>query len=85
MAMKVGGEYGVVATSGRHWRRFATTNHLDPDELTERIDRLAELLPPAFESAARADEVADLGSPLPARLVERVTTRAAGCRRGLRQ
>jgi len=32
MAMKIGNEHGVEATSGRHWRRFAHANWLDPDE-----------------------------------------------------
>ncbi len=45
MAMRIGGEYGVEAASGRHWRRFAQANLLDPDETIERIDDAA-LLPP---------------------------------------
>ena len=34
MAMKIGGEYRVEATTGRHWRK--------PDRITERISTAAQ-------------------------------------------
>lgn len=85
MAMKIGGEYGLPAMSSRHWRRFATANGLDPDRLIDRIDQLAEALPAAFESVARADSVKALGSSLPGRLVDRIAARAVECRAQLRR
>jgi serine/threonine-protein kinase HipA len=85
MAMRIGGEYGLLATSGRHWRRFAATNRLDPDALVNSIDGVAERLPEALAAAASSGEVKDLGSRLPARLVDVVAARAAQCRRQLLQ
>ena len=85
MAMKIGGEYGLPAMSSRHWRRFATANGLDPDRLIDRIDQLAEALPAAFESVAKADSVKALGSSLPGRLVDRIAARAVECRAQLRR
>jgi serine/threonine-protein kinase HipA len=83
MAMRIGGEYRVDGISGRHWRRFATENGLDPDELTTRVDELAARTTDAFAAAAIAGEVADLGSDLPNRLVDRVAERIRRCRAAL--
>lgn len=80
MAMKIGGEYRLQATSGRHWRRFASANALDPDEIIARADWLAERIPAAFEEVAESDAVAGLNSALPRRLVERIAASAAECR-----
>jgi serine/threonine-protein kinase HipA len=85
MAMRIGGEYGVEATSGRHWRRFAQDNLLDPDETIERVDDLASQTSDAFATAAANKAVKALQSQLPARLVDRITTRAAQCRKQLKQ
>jgi serine/threonine-protein kinase HipA len=84
MAMKIGGEYGVETTSGRHWRRFAITNGLDADETVARVDHLAEQAPEAFGTVATSKSVSTLGSELPARLVERIASRAAACRSKLK-
>ena len=85
MAMKIGGEYGVDATSGRHWRRFAQANRLDPDETIARIDDLAARTPDAFATAAKDKAVRALQSQLPARLADRIATRAAQCHKQLEQ
>jgi len=83
--MKIGGEYGVEATNGRHWRRFAASTGLDPDVLVARLDDLAARAPDAFVTASKDKAVRALRSPLPGRLVDRVAARAAVCRRGLRR
>jgi serine/threonine-protein kinase HipA len=83
MAMKIGGEYGIEATSGRHWRRFAQANRLDPDELVERIGDLAARTPDAFATTAKDKAVRSLRSQLPARLTDRIATRASQCRKNL--
>jgi serine/threonine-protein kinase HipA len=83
MAMKIGGEYAMDAISGRHWRRFATANGLDPDELIQRIDSLAARTPDAFATAGRNQGVKALRSKLPPRLVERVAARVLDCRKRL--
>jgi serine/threonine-protein kinase HipA len=80
MAMRIGGEYRVEATSGRHWRSFAASNGLDPDETLARIDHLTEQTPDAFATAADAEAIKSLKSDLPARLAERVAAAAAKCR-----
>jgi serine/threonine-protein kinase HipA len=85
MAMRIGGEYAVEATSGRHWRRFAQANLLDPDETIERIDDLASRTPDAFATVAEDKAVKALQSQLPARLVDQIATRAAQCHRQLEQ
>ncbi len=83
MAMRVGGEDRVERVSGRHWRRFAEANRLDPDEILARVDSLAERTPDCFADAARNDEVRALRSAQPARLTERVAARAVRCRSAL--
>ena len=85
MAMRIGGEYRIEGISNRHWRRFAETNRLDPEETITRIDTLAARAPDCFEQAAQDETVRALESKLPARLVERVRTRALWCRRALNQ
>lgn len=83
MAMRIGGEDRVERISGRHWRRFAEANRLDPDEIVTRVDTLATRTPRCFVDAARDAGVRALGSALPARLAERVAARAVRCRSAL--
>ena len=85
MAMKIGGEYGLDAVHGRHWRRFAQANRLDPDQTIARIDDLATRTPDAFTASARDNAVQTLRSHLPSRLTDRVAARAAQCRKKLEQ
>jgi serine/threonine-protein kinase HipA len=82
-AMRVGDENRVESISGRHWRRFAEANRLDPDETLARVDALAARTPDCFAEVARDDGVRALGSGLPARLAERVTAHAVRCRNAL--
>lgn len=83
MAMRIGGEYRIEAVAGRHWRRFAAGNGLDPDATVARIDDLAARLPACLARSTRKAEVQALGSGLPARLIDRVTARALRCRKAL--
>lgn len=83
MAMRIGGEYGLQKVCGRHWRRFASENGLDPDAVVDRIEALAAQVPDAISTAATADPVRRLGSDLPGRLVDRLAKRAAACRTSL--
>jgi serine/threonine-protein kinase HipA len=85
MAMKIGGEYGVEATSGRHWRRFTQANKLDPEATVARIDDLAARTPDAFTDAAKDKSIRALRSRLPSTLADRAATRAAQCREKLNQ
>jgi serine/threonine-protein kinase HipA len=85
MAMRIGGEYGLEAIKGRHWRRFAEVNRLDPEETVTRIADLAARTPDAFATAVEAPAVKVLTSELPARLLDRVSARAQRCRVTLTQ
>jgi serine/threonine-protein kinase HipA len=83
MAMRIGGEYRIEGVTGRHWRRFATENGLDPDATVARIDDLAARTPGALAEVTGADAVRALGSDLPNRLAQRVTAHALRCRKAL--
>jgi serine/threonine-protein kinase HipA len=79
MAMRVGSEYRLTAISGRHWRRFAESNALDPDAVVARIADLAARTPDALATAAKAEPVRSLNSNLPVRLVDQVTAHVSRC------
>lgn len=83
MAMRIGGEDRLDAISGRHWRRFAERNQLDPNATVARIDDLAARLPSSFLHAANNGGVEALESALPIRLAERIEVRARRCREAL--
>jgi serine/threonine-protein kinase HipA len=83
MAMKIGGEYRMEAVRGRHWRRFAATNGLDPDEVISRVSRIATQTPDALATAGKTEAVEAVRSKLPPRLVDRIAERAKECVRGL--
>jgi len=79
-AMKVGRDYRVYL-HGNPWPAAARELDLDADALAARVRVLADAVADAFADAARDPEVADLGRPLPARLVDLVSERASRCRR----
>ncbi|OHV39364.1 MULTISPECIES: type II toxin-antitoxin system HipA family toxin [Pseudofrankia] len=83
LAMRIGGEYRVAAIYGRHWRRFATANGLDPDEIIARARRIIERAPDAFATVATAPSVQVLDSGLPSRLADRVAQAAQARGRAL--
>nr|MDT0658095.1 type II toxin-antitoxin system HipA family toxin [Micromonospora sp. DSM 115978] len=83
MAMRIGGEDRIESIGGRHWRRFAEANQLDPNATVAQVDALAARAPDCFAAAVRESAVQALGSPLPTRLAERVTARAGRCREAL--
>jgi serine/threonine-protein kinase HipA len=78
-AMKLGGTYDLDYITGSNWRRLAESTSQDPDALLERIADLCRRLPTAMASAVADDAVQELGSDLPERLCDRLTTRAAQC------
>ncbi|SCE88889.1 serine/threonine-protein kinase HipA [Micromonospora viridifaciens] len=83
LAMRIGGEYRIERISGRHWRRFAGDNGLDPESTIERIDQLAARVPPSFAAAAADESIRRLESPLPPLLTQRVSALVEHCRRVL--
>jgi serine/threonine-protein kinase HipA len=80
LAMKVGGDYRVFLHRNP-WLDAARDLGLDGDLLVPRVRQLATLAPDAFADAAQAPDVATLGRPMPARLVDLVADRAARCLR----
>ncbi|HYJ70633.1 MAG TPA: type II toxin-antitoxin system HipA family toxin [Nocardioidaceae bacterium] len=82
LAMKFGGHYSLE-TMPSTWRRLAADVGLPVDEVTQRARRLVEGASEAFAVAARANDVADLDSGLPSRLLDAVAARAKQCARSL--
>jgi serine/threonine-protein kinase HipA len=78
MAMKVGGEADLEPPRDT-WPRAAAELGLPADALVARVAALAGAAAGAFAAAAADPAVAGLGSPVAARLVERVGDRAARC------
>jgi serine/threonine-protein kinase HipA len=76
MAMKVGGDYDLVALRDR-WARAATEWGLDPEELASRVQALASAAPDAFAAGAAEPAVTALGRPGPAKLVDAIAKRVA--------
>jgi HipA-like C-terminal domain len=82
-ACKALGEYRLEAISGRHWRRFAEANGLDPHDVGSRLRDLAQRAPEAFAAAAVTPAVREIGSELPDRLVTGVAERSRVCIRAM--
>jgi len=80
MAMKIGGDYRVFSNRNT-WPAAAKDLGLDANLLVDRARELAAVAPDAFADAGRSPDVDALGRPLPTRLVDLVTERAARCRR----
>lgn len=76
MAMKVGGDYDLVALRDR-WSRAAVEWGLDREELSGRVSALAAAASESFSAAAADSAVAALGRPGPAKLVNAVAKRVA--------
>jgi serine/threonine-protein kinase HipA len=80
LAMKVGGDYGVFPSRNR-WPAAARELGLDVDVLVDRVRELGSRAPDAFADAAKAADVVALARPMPDRLVDLITDRAARCTR----
>lgn len=80
LAMKLGGDYRLYPDRDP-WPKAARELGLDATTLADRVRELAELAPDTFADAVAAPEVAALGRPLPARLLDLVADRARRCRR----
>jgi serine/threonine-protein kinase HipA len=78
-AMKLGGDYRVELWQNP-WPRAARDLRLDPDELSARVDELAQRAPDAFADAAHDPQVTALARPLGATLADLVADRAGRCR-----
>lgn len=78
LAMKVGNSYEVYPRRNR-WRETARDLGIDADSLLARVVELGRQVPDAFADASSNPEVRELGSVLPARLVDLVDDRARRC------
>jgi serine/threonine-protein kinase HipA len=77
LAMKIGGEYRVRAVANSHWRRAATELGVTPNELRERLAKLAADLPSAAAQVHSEMENGAVDHPVVARLVTAIGERAA--------
>jgi len=82
MAMKVGGDYDLVALRDR-WSRAATEWDMDRERLASRVSFLASATLDAFAAAAADPAVVALERPGPPKLVDAVANRVARIVRGL--
>jgi len=80
LAMKVGGDYQLNPHRNR-WPDAAGDLGLPAAELVARARELAASAADAFADAAKAPDVLDYGSALPARLTDLVAERAERCAR----
>jgi len=76
MAMKVGGDYDLVALRDR-WSRAAIEWDLDRESLASRVSFLASAAPDAFAAAAADPAVVALERSGPPKLVDAVAKRVA--------
>ena len=65
------------------WPRAARDLRLDAEELSARVDDLAQRAPDAFADATRDPQVTALARPLPGTLADRVADRVHRCREQL--
>ena len=82
MAMKVGGDYDLVALRDR-WSRAAIEWDMDRERLASRVSFLASATLDAFAAAAADPAVVALERPGPPKLVDAVANRVARIVRGL--
>ena len=78
LAMKIGGDYRLWPRRNL-WARAAHELGLDGDAVVQRVRALAMRAPDTFSDAARAREIVGLERELPARLLDLIAKRVAGC------
>jgi serine/threonine-protein kinase HipA len=76
LAMKVGRYYRLASITRSSWQHLAQDLHLDANRLCAYVADLASRTPDAFAVAVSDPAVVRLRSELPARLVDRVSSRA---------
>jgi serine/threonine-protein kinase HipA len=79
LAMKVGRKYLASRIGADDWIDMAAVLHLDADGLLSRVRSMCEKVPDAFATVGADTAVAEIDSPLPARLLDQVTARAKRC------
>ncbi len=81
LAMKVGSDYGLRRSDRRSaWEHAADELKLDRGRLISRVIDLAERTPDAIADAASDDNISELPTDLPRRLVTLVSERSERCR-----
>lgn len=79
LAMKFGGSYDLLPRTTSVWPKLAADVGLPLDVVVQRARFLTERVPDAFASAGAEAAVAELGSDLPARLLDAVSQRVRQC------
>jgi hypothetical protein len=80
LAMKIGGEYSLSYIGRSNWLRLATSSGVDPDELIDRLSQLSAGAADELSVVCDSEEIRELNSALPGRLLDAVAVRAAECR-----
>lgn len=80
LAMKIGGEYRFKAIGPRSWDKLADALAISSQALLERARHLAMQLPDAIADAAATQDVTELHSDVPSRLIDRAADHAGRCR-----
>lgn len=80
LAMKIGGEYKLHRADRRvAWERAADELKLDRTQVVERVAQLSLQTSDAFAQVAADENITQLDSDMPTRLVELVSTRSKRC------
>ncbi|HEX3898378.1 MAG TPA: type II toxin-antitoxin system HipA family toxin [Mycobacteriales bacterium] len=79
LAMKVGRKDLASRIGSDDWVDMAAALRLDADELLSRIRSMCETVSDALATVGADPAIAEIGSPLPAVLLDRVTIRAKRC------
>lgn len=85
LAMKVGRKYLASRIGTDDWVDAAVALRLDADVLLSRVRAMCERVSDAFSTVGSDPAVAEVGSPLPAELLDRVTIRARHCSERLKK
>ena len=80
LAMKIGGKYRLQEIRSREWRKFASEQNLNADELIERLRNFAEAMPDYVIETQQKLIVEGLTRELVERLTNRLLGRAKQCR-----
>lgn len=83
LAMRVGGEYGLLRVSRGHWRRLAADVGVTAEEIEDIIHQLAAALPDAFASVRTTARESGLSHPILDTMGECIDERVPHIRRGL--
>lgn len=81
LAMKLGGEYRLRNIGLRQWQKLAKEVRLDPEQVVERVSRLAAVLPESAVEVRQHLVQKGLKHPILDRIVGELSKHASQCRK----